>query len=179
MTLDENALVKTYEIKVTIIAQQFKRRCPANIDVEDLKQEGRIAVMMAARKFDASRGTAFWTYAEHKVQGAMRDFIAGHAMYRNKRTKEIVFAQPTDVFELDMLADPSTEIDNVCDSFTKMSELRKTISTMTTKQKRILADTFIFNHTTRIIMRKHKISYDKYMKELTIIAQQIKTALED
>lgn len=41
------------------------------VDVQDLIQEGRIALLEAARKFDESHGASLWTYARKFVLGAM------------------------------------------------------------------------------------------------------------
>ena len=44
--------------------------------VEDLKQEGALALLEAAQRFDPSRGTKFLTYATSAIETAMQDFDA-------------------------------------------------------------------------------------------------------
>lgn len=48
-------------------------------DVDDLEQEGLIALLAAAESFDPSRGTRFLTYASSAVKNAMKDWLRENA----------------------------------------------------------------------------------------------------
>lgn len=52
----------------------MKKACPSN-HVEDIMQEGRIALWEACRGFDESRGFAFSTYAIPFILGRMKKYI--------------------------------------------------------------------------------------------------------
>lgn len=48
-------------------------------DVDDLEQEGLIALLAAAESFDPSRGTLFLTYAAPTIRNAMMDWLRENA----------------------------------------------------------------------------------------------------
>jgi RNA polymerase sigma factor for flagellar operon FliA len=48
-------------------------RLPECVQIEDLLQAGMVGLLDAARRYDASHGAAFSTYAEVRVRGAMLD----------------------------------------------------------------------------------------------------------
>ena len=55
-----NNFIKQHDRLVRTIVNQFK---VANVDPEDLMQEGRIGLIEAAKRFDPSRGIQFASYA--------------------------------------------------------------------------------------------------------------------
>jgi RNA polymerase sigma factor for flagellar operon FliA len=57
------------------IALHLSARLPSHFDTEDLMQAGMIGLIEAARKFDASRGASFPTYAGIRIRGAMLDMV--------------------------------------------------------------------------------------------------------
>lgn len=62
---------------LTRLAISISGRYGINTIVEDLKQEGAMALIGAAQRFDASKGVAFLSYARSAVQSAMLDYTAG------------------------------------------------------------------------------------------------------
>ena len=55
-----NQFIKQHDRLVRVIVNQFK---VANVDPEDLMQEGRIGLIEAAKRFDPARGIQFSSYA--------------------------------------------------------------------------------------------------------------------
>ena len=55
-----NDFIRQHDRLVRVIVNQFK---VANVDPEDLMQEGRIGLIEAAKRFDPSRGIQFASYA--------------------------------------------------------------------------------------------------------------------
>lgn len=66
-------LVTQYAPLVKRIAFHLKARLPATILVEDLLQAGMIGLLEASRKYDASQGASFETYAGIRIRGSMLD----------------------------------------------------------------------------------------------------------
>lgn len=64
------------ELERRIEREAAKLRRPSVPEFEDLVQCGWIGAMLAARRFDASRGYPFWAYARHRVRGEMLDCLA-------------------------------------------------------------------------------------------------------
>ncbi|MBC8547720.1 sigma-70 family RNA polymerase sigma factor [Clostridiaceae bacterium NSJ-31] len=72
---DKNAaelLISQNEGYITELALKHSEWC----DLEDLKQEGAMALLEAAKRFDPSRGTKLLTYATPAMESAMLDYGA-------------------------------------------------------------------------------------------------------
>lgn len=62
----------------------------AGIEVEDLLQAGRIGLLLAARRFDPSRGLQFNTLARHAVLGQMLECIEKARFGRKNSHKQLI-----------------------------------------------------------------------------------------
>jgi len=60
---------------VNRIAKRLQRRVPPSITFDDLTSAGMIGLIQAVDRFDQSRGLQLRTYAQHRICGAMRDFL--------------------------------------------------------------------------------------------------------
>lgn len=73
MTKRRWALVESELRLVQAIAYRVARRLPASVDIEDLASIGRLALIRAAERYEASLGVPFGVYARYRVRGAMLD----------------------------------------------------------------------------------------------------------
>lgn len=74
-TGDKNAaelLISQNEGYLTKLAREYTPWC----ELEDLKQEGALALLEAARRFDPAYGTKLLTYATPMIEAAMSDYAA-------------------------------------------------------------------------------------------------------
>ena len=60
---------------VNRIARRFQRRVPPCVAFDDLASAGMIGLIQAVDRFDQNRGPKFRTYAQHRIWGAMQDFL--------------------------------------------------------------------------------------------------------
>ena len=60
---------------VNRIARRFQRRVPPCVTFDDLASAGMIGLIHAVDRFDQTRGLKFKTYAQHRIWGAMQDFL--------------------------------------------------------------------------------------------------------
>ena len=67
-----NDIVSSNLNYVKSVANQFRGQ---GVEFDDLVSEGTLAMMMAAQKFDASRGTAFVAYASPFIRKAMQQAV--------------------------------------------------------------------------------------------------------
>jgi RNA polymerase sigma factor for flagellar operon FliA len=67
------ALMQDYAPLVKYIAQRLACRLPASVCLDDLISAGVLGLLDAIAKYDPTRGTAFKTYAESRIRGAMLD----------------------------------------------------------------------------------------------------------
>lgn len=58
---------------VKIIALKISARLPAGVELDDLIHSGIIGLIDAVKKYDASKGTKFSTYASLRIRGAILD----------------------------------------------------------------------------------------------------------
>lgn len=74
-----NEFITQHDRLVRVIVNQFK---VANVDPEDLMQEGRIGLIEAAKRFDPNRGIRFASYASwwirREIERAIRQY--GHCV---------------------------------------------------------------------------------------------------
>jgi RNA polymerase sigma factor (sigma-70 family) len=83
----EAAIVQNLQI-VDNLARRFKRRVPPCVTFDDLTSAGTIGLIEAVDRFDASRGLKFKSYAQHRVMGAMLDFLrAEDPLSRTERSR--------------------------------------------------------------------------------------------
>ncbi|HEX5637930.1 MAG TPA: RNA polymerase sigma factor FliA [Gammaproteobacteria bacterium] len=71
----QQMLIERHGPLVKRIAYHLLARLPANVQVEDLMQAGMIGLLEAAKKYDASKGASFETYAGIRIRGAMLDEV--------------------------------------------------------------------------------------------------------
>lgn len=75
------------------VLQRLLPKLPHSIEADDLWSAGVIGLIDAAQKYDSTRAVRFRTYAEARVQGAIRDYLrslswAPRGLHRRKREIE-------------------------------------------------------------------------------------------
>jgi RNA polymerase sigma factor FliA len=61
--------------QVKLLAARLYRRCPANVLLEDLVSAGVTGLIEATDRYDPRRRVKLKTLAEHRIRGAMRDYL--------------------------------------------------------------------------------------------------------
>lgn len=72
----EAAIVQNMDL-VYHIARRLQPRMPPCVTFDDLSSAGMIGLMQAVDRFNAVRGVNFKTYAQHRIRGAMLDYLRG------------------------------------------------------------------------------------------------------
>jgi RNA polymerase sigma factor for flagellar operon FliA len=70
----ETAILQNLDL-VKRVARRFQRRVPPCVTLDDLSSAGMIGLIQAVDRFDQKRGLQFKTYAQHRIRGAMQDFL--------------------------------------------------------------------------------------------------------
>lgn len=76
----ESSIVKRHERLIRFLARSFSDR---GMVLDDLLQEGRIALLSASRSWSSSYGVQLWTYARRFVLGAMFRLAANEIRERS------------------------------------------------------------------------------------------------
>lgn len=89
-TRGADELIVKHAPLVKKIAHHLMARLPASVQVDDLIQAGMIGLLEASRKYEASKGAAFETYAGIRIRGAMMDEVrkgdwVPRSVHRNAR----------------------------------------------------------------------------------------------
>jgi RNA polymerase sigma factor for flagellar operon FliA len=108
---DRDNLILSQLGQVKILARRLHQRCP-QVEFDDLVQAGSIGLIQAANRFEPTRGLKLKTLAEHRIRGAMLDFLrAIDPLPRNVRT----FQKRRDVLLLERrTSGESTDESSLC-----------------------------------------------------------------
>jgi len=88
--LSKPELITRYTPIVKRIARHLSPRLPAVVQLDDLIQAGMVGLLEAAKRYDATKGASFETYASIRVRGAMLDDVRKNdwlprSVYQNSR----------------------------------------------------------------------------------------------
>jgi RNA polymerase sigma factor (sigma-70 family) len=70
----EAAILQNVDL-VNNLAKRLQRRLPPCVTFDDLRSAGMIGLIEAIDRFDASRGLELRNFAQHRISGAMLDFL--------------------------------------------------------------------------------------------------------
>lgn len=90
------------------IARQLRR--PRHVVIDDLVSAGMVALVMAAGRFDDTKGVKFSSFAAHRIRGAMRDEL--RTMARRSMpslVSQVAVSDPVTIDALDELSGLSRE----------------------------------------------------------------------
>jgi RNA polymerase sigma factor (sigma-70 family) len=83
-----DALIVEHLALVPIVARRAARGLPCHFNLSDMIGAGNLALVQAAERYRADRGTRFKTYAEYVVHGAIIDSVR-RKTYRTDTMKSI------------------------------------------------------------------------------------------
>lgn len=125
--VDANEAIKQHDKLIKSLA---RRLCHAEVD--DLAQEGRIAMLTAIRLFDENKGTQLWTYARPFVLGAMLRFLL-------QQSKEPSSPSNEDMSEIES-EEPNAE-DSILETEERVEQRRRlmhALESLTEKEREII-----------------------------------------
>ena len=73
-TSHREQLILSHMPQVRLLALRLHRRCP-QVELDDLISSGTIGLIKAVDRFDPSLNLKLKTLAEHRIQGAMLDYL--------------------------------------------------------------------------------------------------------
>ena len=83
-------LIRQHAPLVKRIAHHLMARLPSSVQVDDLIQAGMMGLLEASKKYEASKGASFETYAGIRIRGSMMDEVrkgdwVPRSVHRNSR----------------------------------------------------------------------------------------------
>jgi RNA polymerase sigma factor for flagellar operon FliA len=97
-------LILTHMTQVELLARRLHRRCP-QVELDDLISAGTIGLIQALDRFDPSRNLKLKTLAEHRICGALLDYLRRidplpRSVRRFQKQRDAVIAQLTTAGEI-------------------------------------------------------------------------------
>ena len=95
-TARETAILQSLDL-VNDLARGFQHRVPPCVTFDDLAGAGTVGLIQAVDRFDDTRGLKFKTYAQHRIRGAMLDFLRSQdplSRTERRRVRESVRPSP-------------------------------------------------------------------------------------
>lgn len=142
---------------VNNLARRLQSRVPPCVTFDDLTSAGTIGLIQAVDRFDQTRGLEFKTYAQHRVWGAMQDFLRGEdplSRTERHRVRESVpglsaneCAAPATI-SLDQISQRSLSA-RTQPAFTLRSEVREARRCLSARENRVIALLYDFDWQSR------------------------------
>lgn len=175
---DKNAaelLLSQNEGFLTSAAIRYKNHSRFSI-LEDLKQEGAIALLDAAQSFGLAHGAQFLTYATPVVEAAMQDYAAKNSLS--------VCLSPNRYYQLRKVAKLCVTNDNNADEQI-ISKIQKELSVSAKVARALLADYLMFFRDIELDTNEYRVSigsdparaYDRRMQRM-LLFQRIEEVLK-
>lgn len=73
-TSHREELILSHMPQVELLARRLHRRCP-QVELDDLISAGTLGLIQATDRFDESKGCLLKTIADHRIRGAMLDYL--------------------------------------------------------------------------------------------------------
>lgn len=96
-------LILSHMPQVELLARRLHRRCP-QVELDDLISAGTVGLIHATDRYDESKGYFLKTLAEHRIRGAMLDYLRQidplpRSVRRFQKQRDAVIAQMAAVGE--------------------------------------------------------------------------------
>src|ERR1035438_1558962 len=72
---EREQLILAHLPQVRLIATGMHRRCPPQVEFDDLALAGALGLIQAVDRFRPERGCLLKTLAEHRIRGAILDYL--------------------------------------------------------------------------------------------------------
>lgn len=72
--MDREVLILSHLPQVELLARRQHRRCP-QVELDDLISAGTVGLIQAVDRYDSSRNLKLKTFAEHRIRGALMDYL--------------------------------------------------------------------------------------------------------
>jgi RNA polymerase sigma factor (sigma-70 family) len=146
----ETAILQNINL-VKDIAKRFQGRVPPCVTLDDLVSAGTVGLIKAVDRFDSSRGPKFKTYAQHRIHGAMLDFLREEdplSRTERRRVRESTSGiSPTtvslDEIQLHRLGAPTQP------AFSSRFEVREARKCLSQRENRVVALLYDFGWQSR------------------------------
>jgi RNA polymerase sigma factor for flagellar operon FliA len=155
----ETAILRDINL-VRDIAKRFQCRVPPCITLDDLISAGMVGLIQAVDRFDSSRGAKFKTYAQHRIHGAMLDFLREEDPLSRTERRRVRESAPVlspmtvslDAIQLHRLAAPAPP------AFTTRFDVREARRSLSPRENRVIALLYDFDWQSREVAAELRVN---------------------
>lgn len=157
-----------------VLSKLYKYRSFSNYD--DLKQDGRVALLLALRNFDPSKGSFFW-WANQYIKTKVKREANRHSTIKIpiKQTKAF---QPYKVSQLPTMIDTSLDPCQNSESTQIQEYVRDAIKQLPIEQRKIIELNGIKSYSISQISRELNIARPECVRLLNEAKKNLKQSLE-
>lgn len=196
-TASAELLVLSHGRLVLKMARNFSRY---GMSIEDLVQEGNVALLYAAGKFDPTKGVRFSTYAVWWVRQKMREAVfANHSIVRASGSNQsrigffkgaphkdismqMPIAEGMTVADTFVSPDPGPDVlvEELLDSETRCANLRRAMSTLSLREQDVIKSRFLDERKQGLaeLGERHSISKERVRQVELAALRKLKKELE-
>lgn len=168
----EQLCSKKFDYLVT--SKLYKYRAFANY--EDLKQDGRMALILALRNFDPKKGSFFW-WANRYITTKIKRQANGHSTIKFP-IREAREVQPYKVSQLPIMVDSNPDALEAMESNEIKEKVHQAISRLPADQRKILELNGIKSYSISRIAKELKIARPDCTRLLNEAKKNLKQSLE-
>jgi len=152
-------------VLVNTLARRLQCRLPPCVTLDDLTSAGTIGLIEAVERFDSSRGLKLRSYAQHRIWGAMLDFLRREDPLSRGERRRIRHSDSTApvTISLDQLPAPALDHlvrveEHAVTELTLASEVRAARRCLSTRENHVIAMLFDFGRQSRQVAADLKVN---------------------
>ena len=174
----EEKLIKEMLPTVKRIAVDVMQNLPKNVQLDDLIQEGVLALLSAVRRYDPTRGSNIYSFAVKRIKGAMYDYLRKiDWMPRNLR-KHVKDVEKT-IYQLEAKLGRYPRIQEIA-SETGLSEQEVKRALDETVRKQLLRlDDYIYEDNEMILDRIQETSDPSEIAFRELLIEKLREAIKN
>ena len=152
----EAAILQNLDL-VNNLARRFQRRVPPCVTFDDLVSAGMIGLIQAVDRFDPTRDLKLKSYAQHRIWGAMLDFLRDEDPLSRTERRRVRQSSPAlsatgrgippATVSLDQI--PIRRLAAPAESFTIRSEVRELRRCLSPRENRVISLLYDFGWQNR------------------------------
>src|SRR5690606_4156515 len=119
-----NALTVHYLPLLSACARRLANRLPAHVGPDDLRSEGVFGLCDAINRYEPGRNVAFSTYARHKINSAMLDYLRTIDDVSRQQRRRIRMIERAQEKTLQRLGRPATEAEVASDVGLSLAQMQ-------------------------------------------------------
>lgn len=174
------ALCEAETVRLLPLIEKIARRSKLPLPLEDLVQEGAIAVFTHRHKFDPSRGAKVETWLTPRIWGAMQDYArrVGRMLSGNGRAERHDQVRSLQAFRIEGDNGKEQRLEYAIEDRPgpKRGDWQHLLRGFNQRERTMLLSYFVLGHTMQRIGRDLEISESRVSQQMTVMLERLRAA---